>query len=68
MLAGAGYASLTIARFLAQIERPGTQIASSIVMGGFLGGASAALTMVLARRSKAVAEQDTRGEIVAPVT
>ncbi|HEY7394954.1 MAG TPA: hypothetical protein VH559_08915 [Gemmatimonadaceae bacterium] len=68
MLAGAGYASLTIARFLAQIERPGTQIAASIVMGGFLGGASAALTMVLARRSKAVAEQDTRDEIAAPVT
>jgi hypothetical protein len=68
ILAGAGYASLTIARFLAQIGRPETQVASSIVMGGLLGGASAALTMGLARRSNAVAAQDTRDEIAAPVT
>ena len=56
LLAGAGYASLTVARFLAHIGRPGTQIATSIVVGGLLGGASAALTMVLARRANASAE------------
>src|SRR5215510_2163589 len=54
-LAGAGYASVTVARFLSHIGQPGTQVAKSIVMGGLLGGASAALTMVLARRSNAVA-------------
>lgn len=68
MVAGAGYSSLTIARFLAQIGRPGTQIATSIVVGGLLGGASAALTMVVARRSNAVAEQDTQNEVAAPAT
>lgn len=53
-LAGAAHASITIARFLAEIERPGTEVATSIVVGGLLGGASAALTVALAHRSNTV--------------
>ena len=68
VLAGAGYGSATIARFLAHIGSPGTLIAKSIVVGGLLGGASAAVTMALARRSNAVASQDGQDEIVAPTT
>jgi len=67
ILAGAGYGAATIARFLAHIGSPGTFIANSIVLGGLLGGASAALTMVLARRSTAVPAQDAHDEIAASV-
>src|SRR5262245_43564780 len=68
ILAGAGYASATAARFLAHIGSPGTLIASSIVFGGVLGGVSAALTMVLARRSNAAATRDAQDAIVESVT
>src|SRR5262245_13516644 len=68
MLVGAGYGSATVARFLAHMGSPRTLIAKSIVVGGLLGGASAAVTMALARRSNAVASQDVQGEIVAPTT
>ena len=67
LLAGAGYASATIARFLAHMGSPGTLIGTSIVVGGLLGGASAAVTMALARRSNAVAAQHSQDEIAASV-
>ncbi len=65
-LAGAGYATATIARFLMQIGRPGAQVITSIVIGALLGGCSAAAHLALAQRAARRSLETTRLGITSP--
>lgn len=65
-VAGAGYASVTIARFLAQIGRAPSEVGTSIVVGAVLGGCSAAMNLALAKRAARTFHRPTQGEVASP--